>query len=105
MTRPEAPTPVQTASVDERLAILAEELELAVKWQRPCILLAVYSSEYVRADVETALENSLIDLGQKCVHLSVRNREPQGPRPVLQGTQESAPFGFRRRWIALGQRR
>ena len=83
MTMPEAPTPVKIASVDERLAILAEELELAVKWQRPCILLAVYSSEYVRADVETALENSLIDLGQKCVHLSVRNRSPKDLAPFF----------------------
>ena len=60
--------------MDERLAILAEEIELAVKWQRPCILMAVYSSEYVRGDASTALENSLADLGQKVVHLNLRNR-------------------------------
>ena len=52
-------------SFDERVEILARELELAVKWQRPCILLVVYSSEYVRSDVEAALDNYLIDLGQK----------------------------------------
>jgi tetratricopeptide (TPR) repeat protein len=83
MTKPEVMSPVQVASVDERLAILAEELELAVKWQRPCILLAVYTSEFVRADVDAALQNSLIDLGQKCVHLSVRNRSPKDLAPFF----------------------
>ena len=63
------------ASFEERLGILMDELELAVKWQRPCLVLVVYSSEYVRADVEAALENALVDLGQKCVRVSPRNRD------------------------------
>jgi tetratricopeptide (TPR) repeat protein len=44
------------------------ELELAIRWQRPLFLLIVYSSEYVREDAETALENYLIDQGQKVLH-------------------------------------
>jgi tetratricopeptide (TPR) repeat protein len=66
------------ASFEERLGILTEELELAVKWERPCILLVVYSSEFVRADVERRLENSLLNLGQKSAHFSVRARSPKG---------------------------
>jgi tetratricopeptide (TPR) repeat protein len=72
-----------SAPFEERLEILAEELELAVKWQRPCMVLVVYSSEYVRADVEAALENLLIDLGQKRIHLSVKNRDPNAVLPFL----------------------
>ncbi len=64
------------ASFEERLEILMDELELAVKWQRPCLVLVVYGSEYVRADVEAALENELVELGQKGVRLSVKNRDP-----------------------------
>lgn len=65
----------ETESFDERIEIIARELELSIKWQRPCVLLVVYSSEYVRADAEAALENCLFDLGQKAVQLKVRNRE------------------------------
>ena len=68
-------SPEITSSIDERIEILARELELAVKWQRPCVILVVYSSEYVRSDVEAALENYLIDLGQKAVRLQLK-RQP-----------------------------
>ena len=50
MPSPGALAPEAGATFDERLAILTEEIELAVKWQRPCMVLVVYSSEYVRAD-------------------------------------------------------
>jgi len=76
MTSEDVQVRPKTIPFDERLAILVEELELAVKWQRPCILLAVYSSEYVRADVQAALKNRLSDLGQRSLHLSVRGRKP-----------------------------
>src|SRR5512138_1771895 len=69
--------PESTASFADKLEILAEELELSVKWQRPCILMVVYSSEFVRADVEAALQNQLIHLGQKGIRLSVKQRDPK----------------------------
>ncbi len=65
----------ESESFDERIEILARELELAIKWQRPSLLLVVYSSEFVRADAETALENCLIDLGQKTVRVRIKNHE------------------------------
>jgi tetratricopeptide (TPR) repeat protein len=81
-------------SFDERVDILAKELELAVKWQRPCVLFVVYSSEYVRADVEAALENSLIDLGQKSVHLRIKNRETDDIVPFLKKFKDPARAVF-----------
>ncbi|MCJ7435699.1 MAG: tetratricopeptide repeat protein [Anaerolineales bacterium] len=53
---------------DERIELLTMELELAIRWQRPLFLLVVYSSEYVLEDAEAALENYLIDQGQKILH-------------------------------------
>lgn len=75
---------------DERVEILAKELELATKWQRPCILLVVYSSEYVRADAENALENYLIDLGQKSASLRIKNRNASEIIPFLREIENPA---------------
>jgi tetratricopeptide (TPR) repeat protein len=62
---------VQTNTFDERVEIIVKELELAIQWNRPAALLVVYNSEYVRADAETALENYLIEQGQRIVHLQM----------------------------------
>jgi tetratricopeptide (TPR) repeat protein len=60
---------------DDRIDILFRELELATKWQRPSVLFAVYSSEYVRADADIALENRLHSLGQSAYHIKIKNQE------------------------------
>ncbi len=62
MTTP--PSPEIQETFKERIDILFRELELALKWDRPSILLAIYSSEYVRADAERALATRLRDLNQ-----------------------------------------
>ena len=49
MTRQNIETPGVLETFDDRLEILIRELELAVKWLRPCVLLIVYSSESIRA--------------------------------------------------------
>src|SRR6266436_7366169 len=54
---------------DDRLDIFFRELELAIKWQRPSILLAVYPSEAIHAEAEAALENKVISCGQKVIHI------------------------------------
>ena len=59
---------------DDRIDILFRELELATKWQRPSVLLAVYSSEYVHADADSALENRLHNLGQSAYHIKIKNQ-------------------------------
>jgi tetratricopeptide (TPR) repeat protein len=59
--------------IEDRIDILFRELELAIKWQRPSILFAIYSSEYVRSDAESVLENRLIDIGQEVLHYQVAN--------------------------------
>ncbi len=61
-------------SFDERVEILTRELELAIQWNRPSVLLVLYNSEYVRADVESALENFLIEQGQKVVNVDLNEK-------------------------------
>ncbi|NTW88205.1 MAG: tetratricopeptide repeat protein, partial [Desulfobulbaceae bacterium] len=48
----------------EQVEILFHEVEMAVKWQRPSILFAVYLSESVRTLAETALAHKLTAIGQ-----------------------------------------
>jgi tetratricopeptide (TPR) repeat protein len=79
----------EATSFEERIEILAKELELAVKWQCPCVMFVVYQSEYVRAEVEAALENCLIDLGQKAAHLNIKNKETTDIFPHLQGVNQA----------------
>ncbi len=94
MTNQTLEAPQELLSFDERVEILAKELELAVRWQRPCVLFVVYRSEYVRADVEAALENTLIDLGQKTVHLRIKNRETNDILPFLKEFKDPAQAVF-----------
>jgi tetratricopeptide (TPR) repeat protein len=60
---------------EERVDILLHELELAAKWQRPSVIWAIYSSEYVRADADTALERRLHNLGQSTHHIKIKNQK------------------------------
>jgi len=60
---------------DDRVDTLLDELELAVKWDRPSILLAVYKSEFVRADLERILNARLSEIGAKVVHLQVNESQ------------------------------
>jgi len=57
----------------ERVSRLYRELERAIKWNRPAILLAIYSSEFVRADAEAALAARLREIGQSITHYQVTN--------------------------------
>src|SRR5512138_3606097 len=84
----------EVVSFDERVEILSKELELAVKWQRPCILLVVYTSEYVRSDVEGALENYLFDLGQKAVCLQLKNQRIDSAVSFLREFKDPASAVF-----------
>src|SRR5687767_6714875 len=60
-------------AVDDRLDIFFREIELAIKWQRPSILLAIYPSQDIRAEAEAALENKVIGCGQKVMHIRTRD--------------------------------
>lgn len=48
----------------ERVARLADELKLAIEWNRPSILFAVYQSHFVMLDAQQALAAHVRALGQ-----------------------------------------
>lgn len=68
---------------DDRVDMLFDELELAVKWNRPSILLAVYKSEFVRADIERVLNKRLADIAIKIVHLQVSENQYDIPLELI----------------------
>ncbi|MEJ5224679.1 MAG: hypothetical protein WHV44_09510, partial [Anaerolineales bacterium] len=58
---------------EDRIDTLFKEIELAIKWQRPSILLAIYESEYVYSDAATSLENQLRGAGRQVEHIHGRD--------------------------------
>ena len=59
--------------IEDRIDFLFRELELSVKWQRPSILFAIYSSEYIHTEAESDLENKLNDLDQRIIRITIDN--------------------------------
>ena len=59
----------------ERVERLADELRLAIKWNRPSILLAVYQSRFVMLDAQAALAKDLDALGQRVERFVVDAKE------------------------------
>lgn len=65
-----------TLTFDEKVDILFNEIELAVKWSRPSILFAVYSSGSIRSKAKAELEDRLSHLNQKThiIEISGKNQ-------------------------------
>ena len=56
--------PANASTYDDRVDILFRELELANRWKRPSILLAVFHSHHVHSEVESALKSRLLGVNQ-----------------------------------------
>jgi tetratricopeptide (TPR) repeat protein len=52
-------------SFQDRIDILYNEIELAVRWDRPSILFAIYRSDYIREEVNGILREKLKNIAQK----------------------------------------
>lgn len=57
--------------IEEKVDFLADEIDLARKWNRPSILLAVYGSEVVNSQAQDALEKKLKTGKQKVRRIKV----------------------------------
>src|SRR5512133_1438336 len=93
-------SPFALEPIEDRIDILFKELELAFKWERPSILLAIYSSEYDQTDAATTLENQLIDRGIRVVRIDIKESESVdvGALIAATGNSDGAVFfvdGFR----------
>ena len=65
----------QNEPLADRVDMLSEELALAVRWQRPSILLAIYKSEFVCTQAQLMLEEKLSQIGQRVYHLTINLEE------------------------------
>jgi tetratricopeptide (TPR) repeat protein len=61
----------QIEALETRIELLLGELELAIKWDRPAILLAIYTSELVRAAAQEALAAKMRELGHNTINYRV----------------------------------
>lgn len=69
----------QPESLEERVGMLFDELALAVQWDRPSILLAVYKSEFVCAQAQVMLQKKLTEIKQGVSRLTVRAEHSDVP--------------------------
>jgi tetratricopeptide (TPR) repeat protein len=68
---------------DENIDILCQELELAVKWERPSILLAIHKSKFGQDKAARTLEQKLNKLGQTVLNIVVNPENPDPPHAIL----------------------
>ncbi|RLC55907.1 MAG: hypothetical protein DRI80_17020, partial [Chloroflexota bacterium] len=73
-----------TDTFDERIERLEQELALALKWDRPSILLVVYVSEFTRAEAEERLESWAQGEGMSVAHVHITS--PADPAADLPRT-------------------
>jgi tetratricopeptide (TPR) repeat protein len=60
----------------EGIGILAEEIELALKWNRPSILLAVHNSKTGRIDAQRSLEREIIKREKQVARINIESAKP-----------------------------
>ena len=78
---------------DSNLQVLFSELELAIKWSRPSILLAVYKSEFTQERAASQLERLLRGLGQDVVRIRGDREHADIPGLILEhGNAERTSF-------------
>jgi tetratricopeptide (TPR) repeat protein len=58
-------------TLSQRTSLFLEELDLALQWQRPSLLVAVYESEIIRQHAEGLLAQGIRTLGQTITPFSV----------------------------------
>lgn len=104
-------------SLEDRVAILFEELVMAIKWGRPSILLAVYKSEFIRAEAEASLEEKLAKVGQVVYRLQINverfdilpflSRHPRRKKTIfyISGLRRGGGRGGQNAYRALNIRR
>ena len=71
-------------SFDENIKTLSSELELAIRWKRPSILLAICRSKFSQNKAENALGRWVQKLGQNIVRIDVNEKQPDVARSILE---------------------
>ncbi len=71
------------ASFEENIELLFDELDLAIKWGRPSILLAVHKSKLGQDKASRILEKKLNKLGKSITQIIVNNERPDVPHSIV----------------------
>ncbi len=69
------------------LSNLLSELQLATKWDRPSILIAIYKSEFIRTRGEIALAEELSKIGQVVKKIKIQPHEPDFTKSIINSSQ------------------
>lgn len=75
---------IDSKSFDENIRTLFSEIELAIQWKRPSILLAICKSKLSQNKAENALERSVQKLGQSIVRVIVNEKHPDAVQAILE---------------------
>lgn len=70
---------LDTRSFAKRIDTIVRELQRAIKFDRPSIILAVYESELVRREVEAELSTRLEELGQRTERVQINEEKADVP--------------------------
>lgn len=87
-------------TIDERINIILDELSLGIKWESPCLIVAVYRSEIIKSMVQTILAKALGESGQAVLHYSVDKQHYDIPLELMEhaGHKKSVYFVDGLRW-------
>ncbi len=78
---------------EEGLQILKDEIDLALQWNRPSILLAIHDSNTGRMETEKSLEQAIVKRNKHVVYITVESANPDVIR-VMNETPNSADVVF-----------
>ena len=81
-------------SFQTRLERLKRELERAIRYDQPLLLLVIYASEWVRAEVERELRQALIALGQRAETVQVDKEHPDIVERILREPERQRTVFF-----------
>ena len=81
-------------SFQSNIQLLFEELELAVQWERPSILLAVCKSSITQTKAKAALEGQVSKLGQAVQSIEVDSENADIPRRMLESANPASTVFF-----------
>ncbi len=81
-------------SFEENIRTLSSELELAIRWGRPSILLAICKSKLSQNRAENALERSAEELGQSIKRISVNGERSDVAHLILENERVDKSIFF-----------
>ncbi len=66
---------ISPESIEDQADCVFRELELAIEWQRPSILFALYNSNSMRITAQDALERRILESGKAVIHFQNNDAE------------------------------